>query len=68
MQYKTKRKLYTKLEILLYRFIYMYCVGLMEFMNLEVHIADRNVFPLFLSSYLFRTMKNVFETSYWFQD
>lgn len=41
----------------------MHCVGLMEFMNLEVHIADRNLFPLFLNSYLFRTMKNAFETS-----
>lgn len=51
------------MEILLYRIIYMYCVSLMEFMNLEVHIADRNVFPLFLNSYLFRTMKNVFETN-----
>jgi len=40
----------------------MHCVGLMEFMNLKVHIGDRNLFPLFLNSYVFRTMKSVFET------
>jgi len=62
MQYKPKRNLHTKLEIFLNRFIYMHCVGLMEFMNLKVHIGDRNLFPLFLNSYVFRTMKNVFET------